>query len=392
MHFSKRTAWEPGENAWAERLHEYQRAGADLVDLTASNPIQCGLGPSEANVLEALSDSRGLRYQPDPFGMMHARESVCDYYRSHGAELPPEQLCLTTSTSEAYSYLFRLLCDSGDEVLIAQPSYPLFDLLARLDDVVLRGYPLRYEAGAGRHGRWWIDFDALEKAIGPQTRAVLVVHPNNPTGSYVSKGEQQALQRLCARHDLALIVDEVFLDYPLAAQEDGAQSFAAEPDECLCFVLSGISKVCALPQMKLSWLAAVGPAPLVAEAMRRLEVVADTFLSVNAPMQYALRSWLAARHATQKRIRQRCAGNLSQLDAALLGSVADRLSVQGGWTAVLRTPAFVEGEAFCLAALRRGVVVQPGDFYGLSAGHCVVSLLTPPELWERGLARLPIRG
>ncbi len=369
-----------------------------MVDLTVSNPTACGLGPQGVEQLAPLAAAGALRYTPDPLGMIPAREAVVQYYADAGASQATENLCLTTSTSEAYSFLFRLLCDPGDEVLIARPSYPLFDLLARLDDVVLREYPLFYEPGAPASvstsgGGWRLDLEALEAAVTERTRALIVVHPNNPTGNYASAEERAALRALCARHQLALLADEVFLDYPLpfaAAEPDLCRSFVAGEGDCLCFVLSGLSKICAMPQAKLSWIAASGPPSLVRAAMERLEVISDTFLSVGGPTQFALPPWLAGRQQTQTRIRERIAGNLGTLDRRLRGSLADRLILAGGWTVVLRVPAFVEGQEFPLAATGAGAAVQPGSFYGLADGRCVLSLLTPPELWARGLELLPV--
>ena len=391
MQLSRRTAWEAGENEWSE---ERAAAGPGLLDLTRSNPVHCGLGPDKTVVLAALSDPGAFAYTPDALGMRPARESVARYYVDHGAKVPIEQLCLTTSTSEAYSFLFRLLCDAGDEVLIARPSYPLFDLLAQLDDVVLRPYPLHYDPGAmvSEMGGWRVDGQALEAAITEHTRAVVVVHPNNPTGNFTDLEDRTALQNLCAEHDLALIVDEVFLDYPIAPASDHAhaRSFAESASPCLQFVLSGLSKICALPQMKLSWIAVGGPKELVFTAMERLEIIADTFLSLNAPVQFALPHWLRLRHATQAVIRARLQQNLAALDHRLAGSLASRYAVEGGWTVVLRVPSTVEGEEFSLAAIRHGALVQPGAFYGLPSGRAVLSLLTPPGIWAEGLARLPI--
>ncbi len=395
MQFSRRTAWESGENEWAQASRALRDAGRELIDLTVSNPTACGLGPAGDGVLQPLADPGVLRYSPEALGMRSAREAIAAYYRDGKAEIAPEQICLTASTSEAYSFLFRLLCDPGDEVLIARPSYPLFDLLAQLDDVVLREYPLLYDPGAvsSARGGWLLDLHALEAAITPRTRAVLAVHPNNPTGNYVSAAERATLQNLCAARGLALIVDEVFLDYPATKVEGNTAhfaSFVSAESPCLCFVLSGLSKICALPQMKLSWIAACGPKPLVQAATERIEIIADTFLSVNAPAQFALPHWLSRRHITQNRIRARLAENLISLDRRLAGSLATRLSVEGGWTAVLRVPSTVGGEEFAMAAMRKGILVQPGVFYGLPAGRCVVSLLTPPEIWANGLALLPI--
>ncbi len=394
MLFSRRTAWATGENEWAAARREQRRP---LIDLTPANPTAVGLGPEGADLLAPLADPGALLYTPDPLGMPGARAAVAGYYRDHDAEIPVDRLCLTTSTSEAYSFLFRLLCDPGDEVLIARPSYPLFDLLAQLDDVVVREFPLHFDPGVpvSAYGGWNIDFQALQAAITPRTRALVIVHPNNPTGNYVGVLERNQLRAVCAEHDLALIVDEVFLDYPIAddsLESSGhTQSFAAaESSPCLCFVLSGLSKVCALPQMKLSWIAACGPEALLQAAMHRLEIIADTFLSLNAPVQFALPHWLALRGATQARIRHRLAENLAALDTRLRGSMGSRFSAEGGWTVVLRVPSAVGGEEFALAAMRRGVLVQPGGFYGLPPGRCVFSLLTPPAEWAEGLSRLPL--
>ena len=391
MRFSSRTAWQPGVTAWAEAVANARSRGGSLLDLTVSNPTACGLGPHSTDVLRPVSAPEALRYFPDPLGTLQAREAVAAYYRDHEANVSVDRLCLTTSTSEAYSFVFRLLCDPGDEVLIARPSYPLFDLLAGLDDAVLREYPLFYEPGvaAGQNGAWSIDFAALESSVTDRTRAVIVVHPNNPTGHFVSRGEREMLVNLCHRRGLALIADEVFLDYPLGMPRMNEATFATV-DRCLCFVLSGLSKICALPQMKASWIAASGPEEDVGEAMRRLEIIGDTFLSMNAPVQFALPTWLAGRCETQAVIRERLAKNLDTLDEHLRGSLGERLALEGGWTAVLRVPRHVEGEAFAWAALERGVLVQPGELYGLPDGRCVVSLLTEPEIWRRGLELLPL--
>lgn len=382
MNFSTRTAWDLGENPLTTMLRQRRKAGDDVLDLTVSNPGACGLGFPPETVLQALEDLTPLSYEPDARGSPRARAAVQAYYRSHEGDVPLQQICLTSSTSEAYSYLFRLLCDPGDEVLIARPSYPLFDFLAGLDNVRAVEYPLLYDHG------WHVDLAALEGRITPRTRALVVVHPNNPTGSLASATEACALAELCAERELALIADEVFLDYPLPGVSP--RSFAATEARALTFVLSGLSKVCALPQMKLSWIATTGPADLVAAALARLEVIADTFLSVNSPAQAALPTWLAQREAVQGSIRTRLATNLSLLDTALAGTLASRLEVQGGWTAMLRVPRTVEGLPFAEAALQRGVFVQPGEFYGASAGHIVLSLLTPPERLTRGLDLLAL--
>jgi aspartate/methionine/tyrosine aminotransferase len=391
MNFSDRTDWDLAENELTAAVRAARASGHALADLTVSNPTACGFSYDTARLLAPLADPAALRYEPEPLGTLAARAAVAGYYRDHHAEVSLEQLCLTTSTSEAYSYLFRLLCGPGDEVLVARPSYPLFEFLAQLDDVVLREYPLLYDpntSAADPAGGWSVDLHALEAAISPRTRAVIVVHPNNPTGNFVSTAERSALQAMCAQRGLALIVDEVFLDYGLMPELP--RTFAAGDSPCLTFVLSGVSKVCGLPQMKVSWLAACGPQALVAQAMARLEVIADTLLSMNAPAQFALPVWLAERHGLQQQVLERMRLNLAALDLRLRGSSAARLALQGGWTAVLRVPRTVEGEPFELVALHRGVLVQPGSFYGLPEGRAVLSLLTLPEMWRRGLDRLPV--
>ena len=401
MRFSSRTAWDLAETRLARALRERRAAGLEVLDLTASNPTQCGFAYDEAAILAALGDRAVLVYDPDPRGMRLAREAVCRYYAERGAHVEPEQVFLTTGTSEAYGWLFRLLCDPGDEVLIAAPSYPLFDFLAQIEDVRLVPYPLVYDHG------WQIDFAGLQEQIMPRTRAIAVVHPNNPTGHYTKDGERRELERICAERGLALIVDEVFLDNPLSSQnvgpptlsrekasrdQDGAPgSFARGAHPCLAFVLSGISKIAALPQMKAAWIVAFGPQEEQHVALARLEVVADTFLSMNAPIQCALPAWLAGCSSIQKQIRARTQTNLRNLDQILLRFPAiTRLEVEAGWYAVLRVPALNKDEDLAVRLLEeRGVYVHPGSFFGFAGqGWLVVSLLTPEEEFRRGVERI----
>jgi len=385
MRFSTRTNWDLEQNEFAATIEAAKTSGGELLDLTVSNPTNCGFEYDAPNLLAPLSTITAMQYSADQLGMRVAREAVSRYYSDMGAEVPIDRLCLTTSTSEAYSFLFRLLCDPGDEVLIARPSYPLFDYIARLDDVRLREYPLLYDPnGQG----WIIDLHALETTISSKTRAIIVVHPNNPTGNFASEAERTALTRICAERGIALIVDEVFLDYALDG--NAHQSFAAGEMPALCFVLSGISKVCCLPQMKASWIAACGPDKLVNEAMGRLEIIADTFLSMNAPVQQALPHWLANRVKIQAQIFNRMRTNLAALEERLTGSSSQLLAMQGGWTVILRVPREVSGKKFALETLERGVIVQPGELYGLPEGRIVLSLLTPEEIWRKGLVNLPV--
>jgi aspartate/methionine/tyrosine aminotransferase len=310
--------------------------------------------------------------------MRSAREAVAGYYDGHGAGVDPNALVLTTSTSEGYGYLFRLLCDAGDAVLVAQPSYPLFDFLADLEDVQLRPYPLFYDYG------WWIDFAELERRIGPRTRAIVVVHPNNPTGHATGGVERTRLEEICLRHGLALIVDEVFLDYPVEAAE--LTSFAAGPHPVLTFCLSGMSKIAGLPQMKVGWIAAFGPEGVVEEALGRLEVIADTFLSINAPTQLALPAWLDGRQGIQGQILERVRENLT----AAKGAGLEVLRLDGGWSAILRlTQRSEEGDPAVRLLGEIGVVVHPGTFYGMAeAGRVVVSLIGPAEGFAEGMGLL----
>jgi aspartate/methionine/tyrosine aminotransferase len=329
-------------------------------------------------------DARALVYDPHPRGIVSAREAVAQYYADREAAVSPGDLVLTTSTSESYSFLFRLLCDPGDEVLVAQPSYPLFDFLADLDDVKLKPYPLFYDHG------WWIDFAELERAITPRTRAVIVVHPNNPTGHWTSRREREELEALCASHGLALIVDEVFLDYPLRESTE-ARSFARGEHPALTFVLSGLSKIVGLPQMKAAWIATLGPDGLRMEALARLEIVADTFLSMNAPVQLAMPLWLAGRKAIQAEILERAKGNLATLRRIAEESPGRLLvfEAEAGWSAVLGLPDCV-GEVDCAERLvrERGVVLHPGGFYGMAeAGRVVVSLIGTAADWDEGIQR-----
>jgi alanine-synthesizing transaminase len=363
------------ETPWALQLARLRAGGAQLFDLTASNPTRCGFTYDAASILAPLSDPAALYYDPDPRGLRGAREAVCRYYQDHGAPVEPEQIFLTTGTSEAYSFLFRLLCDPGDEVLIGQPGYPLFDFLARLDDVALIPYELFYDHG------WHLDLEALRRRVTPRTRAIMLVNPNNPTGHFTPRAERDAIEALCREQRLALIVDEVFLDYGL--DQRGA-SFATGPHTIPTFVLSGLSKVAGLPQMKAAWIACFG----AEEALERLEVIADTFLSLSAPIQWALPGWLSHRATLQEQIRERLKANLASLDTMLLRqNLVTRLVVQAGWYAILRVPGLQLQEKMALdLLLERGVVVHPGGFFGFSGqGWLVVSLLTPLEEFRRGI-------
>jgi alanine-synthesizing transaminase len=403
MRFSQRTNWNTAESELARAHRERVAAGLPIADLTASNPTKCEFA-YPASLLDALADRRALEYDPQPKGLLSAREAVCAYYRAHAFALDPNQIVLTTSTSEAYSFLFRMLCDPGDEILIPQPGYPLFDFLAGLDDVRLKAAPLVYENG------WQIDAEGIRRAITPRTRAIVIVHPNNPTGHYTKPWEAEELAQICREFGLSLIVDEVFLDYSFRAKAesfgDTSKSFAGGIEGVPVYVVSGLSKIAGLPQMKAAWIVATGQEHEEAreQALARLEVIADTFLSMNAPVQLAIPAWLGGREAIQEQIRQRVAVNLAELDGALEAAnsaqgstqqlkavqrlmAVQRLQVEGGWYAVLRIPAIEPDERTVLALLERGVWVHPGYFFGMAeSGWLVVSLLAPEAEFSNGVA------
>lgn len=389
LEFSRRTRWNLEKTAYAAALERLRVDDKPIFDLTASNPTTCGFEYDRAGILGELSRPECLEYEPDPRGLAVARAAVADYYaKAAGTRMSAEQIFLTTSTSEAYSYLFRLHCDPGAEILIAQPSYPLFDFLADLDDVRLVPYPLFYDHG------WHIDVAALEERITSRTRAVVVVHPNNPTGHFTSPAERSLLEHVCEKHGLALIVDEVFLDYAAEtadAREKALASFSTGEHPVLTYVLSGLSKVAGLPQMKAAWIAAFGPEPLLKAAMARLEIIADTFLSMNAPVQHALPYLLANHSGVQQQILQRVRENLAALDRQLSDAPAmSRLQVEGGWYAVLRVPALMSGDELAIRLMERErVVVHPGHFYGFDGdGWIVLSLLPPRVEFDEGVTRL----
>src|SRR6266446_3036357 len=367
--FAKRTNWNLAPNRLSAALAAHRAAGKPLLDLTVSNPTECGFHYDGSTILQALSNPAALCYEPNPRGLESARRAVVSYYTERNDVVPIEDIFLTTSTSEAYSFVFRALCNPGDELLIPSPSYPLFDFLAEIQDVNLVRYPLLYDHG------WQIDFHALEQAITPRTRGIIVVNPNNPTGHYAKRMEIAKLNSICAERRLAIIADEVFLDFAL--EGDRPASFAANRD-APTFALSGLSKICGLPQMKAAWLIASGPQEWKHEAVARLEVIADTYLSVNAPVQLAIPRFLELRRSFQKQVISRIRRNLAELDRQLAAqSAVSRLKVEGGWCAVLRVPVTHSDEDLALLN-KAGIYVHPGQFYDFSSGRSlIVSLLTP---------------
>lgn len=378
--FAQRTNWDLTPNRLSEALAAHRAAGKPILDLTVSNPTECGFHYNAKEILEALSNPAALSYEPNPKGLETARRAVAGYYADRGDAVSAEDVFLTTSTSEAYSYVFRTLCNPGDELLIPSPSYPLFDFLAEIQDVKLVRYPLLYDHG------WQIDFHALEQSITARTRGAIVVHPNNPTGHFTKPSEMTRLNAICSARQMAIIADEVFLDFALDGNR--AASFAANPD-ALTFTLSGLSKISGLPQMKAAWLVTSGPQELKREALGRLDVIADAYLSVNAPVQLAMPAFLDQRRSFQKQLLSRVRGNLAELDRQLAGQDAcDRLSVEGGWNAVLRVPAIRSDEDLAIELLAsKGVYLHPGHFYDFPAdGFLIVSLIAVGADFSRGIA------
>ncbi len=381
--FARRTEWTLSQNRFSLALNQVRAHGTKLLDLTVSNPTECGFDFDSATILASLSRPESLKYDPQPQGLLSARQGVADYYNGKALrgqrQISAEQILLTTSTSEAYSYLFRLLCDPGDEVLVPRPSYPLFDFLADIQDVKLRRYDLFYDHG------WHVDIGGLRSAVTQRTRAILVVNPNNPTGSFLHKRELLQLETLCAERNLALISDEVFLDYEV---ESAAEVSLAFSSECLAFALGGLSKICCLPQMKVAWMVLSGPDELRRKAHERLEVIADTYLSQNAPVQHAVPTLLEQRKGIQPQLTRRVRSNLEFLDQQLHAALqVQRLRVEGGWYVVLRVPAHQSDEELAIQLIADdGVVVHPGHFYEFqSDGYLVLSLITPNAVFQDGL-------
>jgi aspartate/methionine/tyrosine aminotransferase len=382
MIFSTRLEWESVPNRLTHLLRNKRRAGAPILDLTESNPTRAGLEyPPE--IVGCFGGNEILRYDPDPRGSSLARHAVARYYSARGLSAELAQILLTASTSEAYAYLFKLLCNPGDEVLVPRPSYPLFEFLARMESVAIRQYPLAYQGG------WGIDLGALEQMPNDRTRAIVVVNPNNPTGSFLKKSEIKVLERLCATRGLALISDEVFSDYAFTADAERVSMVAAVKD-CLAFSLSGLSKVAGLPQMKLGWIVAGGPDPMRRQALEGLEWIADTYLSVSTPVQCAAAGLLRLGEEVASQIRARTARNLASARTCLEGSAGGILPVEGGWYIVIRVPVIRSEEEWALELLDLdNVLLQPGYFYDFEdEAYLVASLLTNPADFDEGLRRL----
>ncbi len=378
--FSGRSSFDLSPNALAAALARARAASRPVLDLTESNPTRASLPYDCEGILSALSAPSSLVYEPWPFGLPSAREAVARELSAHGTPVDASRIVLTASTSEAYAFLFKLLCDPGDEVLVARPSYPLFEHLAKLECVGAAAYRVAYD------GAWHVDLPTVRAAVSARSRAIVTVSPNNPTGSYLKREELDAL----ASVGLPIISDEVFARYSLRDDPARATSALEARAAPLVFALGGLSKLAALPQMKLAWIAVGGEPSRVDAALARLEVIADAFLSVGTPVQQALPSLLASRGVIERRIRERARANLASLAAEIAGSAVSLLDVEGGWYATLRLPRTRTEEEWALALLEEdGVHVHPGHFFDFAdEAYVVVSLLTPEDIFREGTKRL----
>jgi aspartate/methionine/tyrosine aminotransferase len=381
LHFARRTAWDMNENDLTRACRELKASGREVLDLTKSNPTKCGFDYSPLAVESSFGAKENLDYTPDPWGLRSAREAVAAFYAVRGTPVSPENILLTSSTSEGYNYLFRLLCDPGDEILAPAPSYPLFQFLADVNDAKISPYKLTYADG------WKIDRESLVKAAKKNTRAIVLVNPNNPTGSYIREDDYAFIRDFAEANGIALICDEVFADYALDLLPDAKRTLIGE-DGPATFVLSGLSKILALPQMKLSWIVLQGGGNAAAEIRGRLEMIADTFLSVNAPVENAAPLWLPKCDSVQTPIKARLAANLALLkETAAATPGLSALRAEGGWYGILAMDGIVDEDAFAVnLAKDRGVIVHPGFYYDFDEGeHAVFSLLTEPDIWARAL-------
>jgi hypothetical protein len=377
--YSRRLTWDHSQNAFTSLVEEQRRAGASLLDLTSANPTEVLDDYPHAEIQQAYASLDDFTYQPDSFGTERARKAIADWYERRGIRVSPDQLALTASTSEAYALLFKLLCDPGDEVLVPTPSYPLFEYLARLESVEIVPYRLLYD------GSWFVDFASVRTAISARTRAIVVVNPNNPTGSFLKSHETEELFKIAQEHNLPIVADEVFMDYAFAGVAGCTRTFIGD-DRVLSFSLGGLSKSAGMPQMKLAWIAVSGGA----DVRRRLELLLDTYLSVATPVQNALGELLAIGEGIARQIHTRIGRNRVALEGILRNSPVHVLHAEAGWSAVLQLPNIWREETWMAELVsRRQVLVQPGYFFDMpSEPYAVVSLLTQEDVFAEGIERL----
>ena len=370
-------------NPITELISARRLAGDALLDLTISNPLAVGIDYPHQQIAAILGSIKDFGYGPLPFGELPARQAVCLYYEQRSVLVAPDRVALTASTSEAYSLLFKLFCDPGSEILVPTPSYPLFDYLAGLESARAIPYRLDYD------GCWFIDFDHLRESISPLTRAIVVVSPNNPTGSYLKTFEKESLSAIAREFSLPIICDEVFMDYPLSSSRSRCKSLA-ETDAVLSFSLNGLSKVAGMPQLKLGWIVINGPDKQVKSAKERLELLLDTYLSVNTPVQRALPELLQLGKGIWRQLQNRVAENLATVHTLLLNSAASCLYLEGGWSAIIQLPHTASEEVWVTELLQfHGVAVQPGYFFDMPEGsYIIVSLITPSDPLSTGIKRV----
>ena len=384
MQFAQRTNWKLMPNALTKLVEDFRQEGKPLLDLTESNPTRCGFSYPEKQILNAFTQTDNLVYTPSPRGLLNARLAVCQYYAQREISVDPQNIFLTASTSEAYSYLFRLLADPQDRILFPSPSYPLFEYLCHLNDLKMETYQLIYDQNG-----WRPDLEKFRLSIEENPRAVVLVNPNNPTGSFIKEGDFVVMNSLCAEKQIPIISDEVFFDYGY----DFNRSYftTLKQEEHLTFVMGGISKSLGLPQMKLSWIIAKGSQPIIQTALERLEIIADTYLSPSIPVQNALQEWFHWQQLIQKKIKERVSTNRQWL----LEKVAEKGSCQylkseGGWYAILKLPSEIQEEDFVITLLRKSqVIVYPGYFFDfVDCPYIVVSLLPENALFQEAVTKI----
>ncbi len=382
MNFSSRTSWYRHPNSLSLLYEQKIARGEKILDLTVSNPTECNFDYPEQEILSALSDARTLSYEPDAHGHLSARETVTEYYSAKHITVDPLKIFLTASTSESYSLLFKLLCNAGENVLVPRPSYPLFEYLAQINDVQLRHYHFHYA------DEWMLDIQSMREAINERTKAIIIVNPHNPTGMFLKRHEYEAIKQIAREYSLALLVDEVFIDYPFASTQE-IISTAGESD-VLTFTLNGISKMCGLPQMKLGWLIVTGPGLLVTDAIQRLEILCDTFLSVNTLVQVALPKLFQCGETVRQQIQTRIKSNYLALQSLTNYSTITTYQTEGGWYGILRVPQSKTDETWAIELLeKRNVHLFPGYFFDFqSEGNLVVSLLDEEKTFKQGIKEL----
>jgi alanine-synthesizing transaminase len=382
--FSTRTDWDLRPSPLFSLLQQKRASGEEVLDLTESNPTKCGFIYPSSKLLDADSLQRSTLYEPDPKGLLSARQAIADWYKRQNISVSPDRIILTSSTSEAYSFLFRLLCNVGDVVAVPKPSYPLFEYLARLNDVLCHEYRLAYD------GEWHMDFSSVDDTLSSNAEALILVHPNNPTGSFVKKEERDRIVAEAMARRIPIIVDEVFSAFSFANDERRADSFAGI-ESTLTFTLNGLSKLLGLPQLKLAWIVVSGPDEECAKAVQRLEVIADTYLSVGTTVQQALPHLLSDRESMTEKILTRTRSNYESLrTACVAGSPASVLHCEGAWNAILRLPAKQSDEEWAFELLQSsGVLTHPGHLFDIETKSCiVVSLLQEVGVFTKGIRRI----